>query len=148
MSAARRDIPFGGEFSAAIAQMKALVVQSADHELLGDGPPHPDAKLLDLCADIGHQRKVAEAALERRRQGPWAPWMCKTPAEAAASAEAKTDTDAADKRYTHLLRAAAKLKAATPAGGTVNLSSMEEREARRVEPQPSTDLITQPSPHR
>jgi hypothetical protein len=33
-------------------------------------------------------------------------------------------------------------------GGTVNLSSMERREARWVELQPSTDVITQPSPHR
>jgi hypothetical protein len=32
--------------------------------------------------------------------------------------------------------------------GTVNLSSMEKREARWVQPQPSTGVITQPSPRR
>jgi hypothetical protein len=116
MSAAGRDTPFGADFSATIAQMKALVAQSADRELLGEGPPHPDAALLDICAEIGHQRKVAEAAFRHRLSLPPAHWMSKTPAEALQITTAQMDDKAAEKKYGHLLRNAAKLKATTPAG--------------------------------
>jgi hypothetical protein len=51
----------------AIDQLKALAAHSGDRLLLADGPPNPDAALLDLCADIARQRKVADAALEKWR---------------------------------------------------------------------------------
>jgi hypothetical protein len=34
-----------------IDRLKAIVAQSGDALLLANGPPHPDAALLDLCAD-------------------------------------------------------------------------------------------------
>jgi hypothetical protein len=112
----KRTLPSGADFSAAIDQMKALASKSADHLLLGDGPPHPDAALLDLCAEIGHQRKLADAAFRHRLSLPPVTWMSKTPSEALEITAAKVDDQATEKKYGHLLRNAAKLKATTAAG--------------------------------
>lgn len=35
-----------------IARLRQIAAEAGDHLLLGDGPPNPDAKLLDLCATI------------------------------------------------------------------------------------------------
>jgi hypothetical protein len=54
----------------AIDQLRALAAHSGDRLLLADGPPNPDAALLDLCADIAQQRKVTDAASEQWRFKP------------------------------------------------------------------------------
>ncbi len=115
MTAASRRHPVP-DLSVAIDRLRAIATESAEHLLHSDGPPHPDARLLDLCAEIGHQRRVADAALERRRAGVAAVWMCKTPTEAAEVVEAQEKDEQATKHYVYLLRRAAKIKAATPAG--------------------------------
>lgn len=40
------------DFGAAITRLREIAANSADRLLLADGPPHPDAELLDLCAEI------------------------------------------------------------------------------------------------
>ncbi|MGH7085365.1 MAG: hypothetical protein ACREFN_10295 [Acetobacteraceae bacterium] len=42
------------ELQPAIARMRQIVAETGDHLLLGDGAPHPDAKLLDLCGEALH----------------------------------------------------------------------------------------------
>lgn len=103
------------ELGATIERLKAIADQ-ATHALLTEGPVHPDYKLLDLCAEIGYRRKFADAADKRRSAAPAAPWMCKTPEQALEMAEAKNDEEMAGKKYSHLLREAAKLRATTAAG--------------------------------
>ncbi len=56
-----------------IARLRQIAAEAGDHLLLGDGPPCPDAKLLDLCSEIVHQARVAEAAEQRSRVSPY-PW--------------------------------------------------------------------------
>lgn len=79
----------------AVERLKQIAAEAGDHLLLGDGPVHPDAKLLDLCADIVHERKRLEMA---RTEGSY--W----------------DLRAAHRRLTKLAIAAGKVPARTPAG--------------------------------
>ncbi|WP_428487203.1 hypothetical protein [Rhodopila sp.] len=104
------------DFTAAIGRMRAIATQSADHLLLGDGPPHPDAALLDICAEIGHQRRVADAAAQRWREADRAARFRKTEADRTTKDACDKDYTATGQKYAHLLRAAAKLKATTAAG--------------------------------
>jgi hypothetical protein len=101
--------------SPAIDRLKAMAAQAGD-ALLTEGPVHPDAVLLDLCADIAHARKVAEAASERRHNCPPAAWICKTASAVNEMVEAKMAAEKADKNYSAMLRAAGKIKATTAAG--------------------------------
>src|SRR5437868_4870248 len=50
----------------AIDRLKAIVAHSGDRLLLADGPPNPDAELLDLCAEALHHLKEAEKAYQSR----------------------------------------------------------------------------------
>ena len=57
-------------FQPAIDRMKAIVAVSGDHLLLADGPPHPDAALLDLCSEALHHLKEAEKVYRSRLPTP------------------------------------------------------------------------------
>src|ERR1700722_19013561 len=63
-----RPLPLGGELQPTIERLRAIAADAGDRLLLADGPPNPDAALLDLCADIAQQRKVADAAWDRWRR--------------------------------------------------------------------------------
>jgi hypothetical protein len=54
------------QFQPAIDRLKAIVAESGDRLLLADGPPNPDAELLDLCAEALHHLKAAEKAYNER----------------------------------------------------------------------------------
>ena len=54
------------EFAAAIDRFRAIAAASGDRLLLGDGPPHPDAELLKLCAEALHLLIEAECASRDR----------------------------------------------------------------------------------
>lgn len=97
--------------SPAIARLRRIAAAPGDHRLLEDGPPHPDAKLLDLCAEIAHQRKVTDAAWQRFAEGGRAPWCTGARADELHDASGKEI-----QRLDALLREAGKLRAKTGAG--------------------------------
>jgi hypothetical protein len=67
-----------------------------------DGAPQPDAALLDLCADIAHQRKLVGATLERWR--------------AARCGVLREELGKASRELSRLLSRAGKLRATTVPG--------------------------------
>jgi hypothetical protein len=103
------------DFTAAITRLREIANQSHDNTLT-EGPVNADRMLLELCAEITHGLKLKNSAWDRRRSLPAGPWKCKTPAEAGEMAEAQSASDRADKNYSAMLRAAAKIKAPTAAG--------------------------------
>jgi hypothetical protein len=111
----KRDKTFGTDLGTAVDRLKAMAAEAGD-ALLTEGPVNPDYKLLDLCAEIGYRRKLADAASKRRSAAPWAHWMCKTPEQKLEYAEANAENESASKGYSHLLRQASKLQATTAAG--------------------------------
>lgn len=54
------------ETTAAIERLRTLAAEAQDHVLLADGPPNPDHKLLDLCAEALHHLVTAERAWRDR----------------------------------------------------------------------------------
>jgi hypothetical protein len=48
-----------------IARLREITAESANNELLGNGPAHPDARLLDLCAAALHLLTHGNEALAR-----------------------------------------------------------------------------------
>lgn len=78
-----------------VERLRQIATEAGDHLLLGDGPVHPDAKLLDLCADIVHERKRIDTS---RNEGN------------------SNELSAAFRRMSKLIVAAGKISARTPAG--------------------------------
>jgi hypothetical protein len=99
----------------AIDRIRQLATEATDHLILADGPPHPDYKLLEICAEIGERRKEALAASEAKDRG-WKMAYCATPQEIVNNKALSAASDAADRAFSHLLRAAAKIRATTSAG--------------------------------
>ncbi len=98
--------------SPTIVRLRRIAAAPGDHRLLDDdGPPHPDARLLDLCAEIAHQRKVTDAAWRRFAEGGRTPWCSGPRADALHDASAKEI-----QHLDALLRDAGKLRATTGAG--------------------------------
>ncbi|HEY5301351.1 MAG TPA: hypothetical protein VIJ55_11810 [Acetobacteraceae bacterium] len=54
------------DFGPAMVRLRAIADASGDRLLLGDGPPHPDARLLDICSTALHHLKEAEKAYAAR----------------------------------------------------------------------------------
>jgi hypothetical protein len=103
------------DFTAAIERLREIANQSHDNALT-EGPVNADRLLLELCAEITHGLKLRNLAWDRRRALPAAAFMAKTRDEAIAVDEARRTSDRADKNYSAMLRAAAKIKATTAAG--------------------------------
>ena len=61
--AAKQPMP---DLQPAIDRLKAIVAYSGERLLLADGPPNPDAALLDLCSEALHHLKEAEKADQSR----------------------------------------------------------------------------------
>lgn len=55
----------------AMVRFRQLAAEARDHMLLADGPPHPDADLLDLCAEALHHLGHAQKAFDARRVRYW-----------------------------------------------------------------------------
>lgn len=109
------------DFGPAIERLRRLVMESGDHLLLGDGPPHPDAKLLELCADAAEARKAFEQA-DKERHGHYVvngqfvyPWE-RTPDQERARVDADATEKRAKRKLVHGLREATKIRATTAAG--------------------------------
>jgi hypothetical protein len=93
--------------------MRQIAAEAGDHLLLGDGPPRPDAQLLELCAEIAAAREM-----QKQAEGAWGGKPFPYPGEAdrpAYDAHLRA-VKVADRNYTYLLRAAGKLRATTGAG--------------------------------
>jgi hypothetical protein len=69
--------------SARIARLKQIAGEAMDHLILSDGPPQPDYELLDVCSDLLHLQKHANAARKIWRDG-----CCDVSKGTAARAEA------------------------------------------------------------
>ncbi len=108
MSAPRLPLP-ADALGATVARLRAMAAESGDRLYLSDGPVNPDWRLLDLCADAAHQRKLLAAAEEACRL---APVYGRDPAHVAAWDVRK----AAEAKLLQLLRAIGKMRATTPAG--------------------------------
>ncbi|HJU16658.1 MAG TPA: hypothetical protein VJ770_09310 [Stellaceae bacterium] len=52
------------EAEPAIARLREIAAEAWNRQLLTGDPPHPDAELLDLCAEVLHLMKRAEWALK------------------------------------------------------------------------------------
>jgi hypothetical protein len=66
---ARKPLP-PTETIPAIARLRQLAAEAADHGLLVAGPPHPDAALLALCAHYLDLSAEAEAISREARKRP------------------------------------------------------------------------------
>jgi len=98
--------------SPAIVRLRRIAAAPGDHRLLDDdAPPHPDAKLLDVCTEIAHQRKITDAAWQRFAEDGRSPLCSGKRADALHAATAKEI-----QHLDSLLRQAAKLRATTGAG--------------------------------
>ena len=102
---------FPPKLSPAIVRLRRIAAAPDDHRLLEDGPPHPDARLLDLCAEIAHQKTLADAGWQRFAESGGAPWCSGARVEELHNASAKEI-----QRLDFLLGEVGKLRAKTGAG--------------------------------
>jgi hypothetical protein len=108
MSAARETT----DFSAAVTRLRELADASAD-AMVTEGTVSPDHALLDLCADIGKQRQIETEASRAAYPNRFAyPGEAERPEQDRLRAISATE----HRSLAHMLRAASKLKATTPAG--------------------------------
>ncbi|MDA8249548.1 MAG: hypothetical protein M0Z28_10245 [Rhodospirillales bacterium] len=109
-------MPLGDALAPAIARLRQIAAEAGNHLLLGDGPPHPDAALLDLCGEALHHLRAAETAYQAR------PWHTRRLEEPWTDADRRRDKDLMAEYGRHngqaakLLRRAKKLRAVTAAG--------------------------------
>jgi hypothetical protein len=101
-----------------IARLREITAESANNQLLGEGPPHPEAALLDLCAEALHLLTQAEKALAACQRALKASVASGVRPQAAYYSERDLLEE-----YTHgiskakpILRRIAKLHATTPVG--------------------------------
>lgn len=108
------------EAEPAIERLREITAQSANNLLLGEGPAHPDAALLDLCSEALHLLKEAE-----QRNGEWAvlekpgSWRLNSPEFQAFSTERDRlwgEHDQAIAKAKPLLSRIRKMRAKTAAG--------------------------------
>ncbi len=64
---ARKPLP-PAETIPAMVRFRQIAAEARDHLLLADGPPHPDADLLDLCAEALHFMTQAKKTYAARPQ--------------------------------------------------------------------------------
>jgi len=97
-------------------RLKEIAATSGDSLFLADGPPQPDWRLLDLCADALHAVKQGKKLMERRLAE--APPLGRnwTPAEYARADGLFREAQAWDAKAVQILRGAQKIKATTAAG--------------------------------
>ncbi|HWA81678.1 MAG TPA: hypothetical protein VG848_15375 [Acetobacteraceae bacterium] len=99
------------EPSVAMEQLRRIASTAREQPLSGEETPHPDAELLEFCAEISHQRKIADAAWRRFTEESLSLWCTSARADALYGASRKET-----QRLDFLLREAGKLRAKTGAG--------------------------------
>ncbi len=113
---ARKPLP-PTETIPAMMRFRQIAAEARDHLLLADGPPHPDADLLDLCAEALHHLARAQKAFDARRISNW----CYLEGDARKAAEAEYDrllpvAQEGERAGKPALVRIAKMKATTAAG--------------------------------
>ena len=120
-----RPLPLGAELGPTIERMAQIAAESGDRLYLSDGPPHPDAALLDLCSEILQAARLAEEARRAREETDRAWWEAHNRRGAGAAEtrelrqldrERMDAWQALDTQVMVLSRKARKMRATTPAG--------------------------------
>jgi hypothetical protein len=111
------------ELAATIERLRTIAAEAGDHLLLGDGPPHPDHKLLDLCAEALHWRRRSDVAeKEFRKRQEVARTACEaqrrhiTDTERGANMVAYLDWQGHEKSMKRILFEAKRIRAQSAAG--------------------------------
>jgi hypothetical protein len=100
----------------ALALFRRIADQSADSLLLADGPPHPDARLFDLAADV-FEAKKKEVEASNFANDTWKMEVGKIGSAAHIHMKANMIVVKGYRyRISRLAKAAAKIEAKTPAG--------------------------------
>jgi hypothetical protein len=103
----------------AISRLRQIAAEAADHLLLGDGPPHPDAALLDVCGELlSAMRRHRELWEDRRALFGWLepPPEAEIDRRRRREKEIDAELEPIDSRIRSLLSRAKRLHAATAAG--------------------------------
>jgi len=122
-----RPLPLGAELGPTIERMRQIATEAGDHLLLGDGPPHPDAALLDLCSEILQAARLAEEARLAREESHQADFAVacnlggaahqpETVALARLDRERFDEWQRLDAQVKVLSQKARRMRATTPAG--------------------------------
>jgi hypothetical protein len=111
----RRTPPLGDGLLEIVDRMRQLVADTGDRLLLADGPPHPDARLLELCSDALHHATVANE-LDRTRPMSNLKRVVWSNEERRLEDQMWAECTRRRSAASVLLREARKISAATPAG--------------------------------
>ncbi len=113
---ARKPLP-PTETVPAMIRFRQLAAESRDHLLLADGPPHPDADLLDLCAEALHHLGHAQKAYDARDVHGWGTGdKAEQAARRAKDARLLEEHYAGERAGKPVMARIAKMKATTAAG--------------------------------
>lgn len=117
MTKITRTVPALPELQPIVDRFKQIAAEAGDHQLLGDGPPHPDAELLDLCGEALHFRRISAEAEAEWHAFPGAYSEPRPSAQAIQRAQAAYDEwQEAKNRAVNLAKRASKFRATTAAG--------------------------------
>lgn len=123
---------------ATVDRLKQIAGDAMDHLILSDGPPQPDYALLDLCGDLLHLLKHANAAREACRNMSY---------RDPKKDEARDEARALDGQISSLTSKARKLRATTAAG--IYAKALVMRASPTGMPQLATslaeDLVSSPN---
>lgn len=100
MAKPQKEVLPQGDFTAVMNRLHEIAAASGDALLLGDGPVHPDAALLELASETLHCSKQREELF--RAPGPWC--------------EKRGEWEPLEEKIRVNLRRAGKRSATTPAG--------------------------------
>lgn len=130
-----------------IERMRQIAAASTDSLLLCEGPPHPDAKLLDLCSEVldavraEKRARSASDEMSDKWTGSW------SPQQIVERDELVRRLQAASKLVTRLAGRARKIRATTPAGiyAKALIVSTSRTGAPHLAASLATDLISLPA---
>ena len=105
----------GRDPDSVIDRLRELASTAASTGQEPEPAPHPDAVLLDLCADIAQSLKASKAA-NKQWDDARVPWCERTLATVDQDNSLRFGAKVADRNYFAALRAAAKIPATTAAG--------------------------------
>lgn len=113
----QHNAPVNFDLQPAIERLKAIAEEAGKRLLLADGPPHPDADLLDLCGDALYCRRLSQKAEAEYHTFPPPYGEPRPTGELLRRAkEAHDKWLRVSNEAVQLAKRASKIRAATPAG--------------------------------